>query len=138
MLLQVVELYAMGGATDATRCEGLLAAPLVAVPDLPANLRRDVAVAGLRSRRCFPGPRRCGQSFALALLFQDEPQPFVQHRGQVGARELVAQGRPGLLEIFDELAGDGHGEPMLGRRDRLDRITTPGRQLDRDRPRRSL
>src|SRR5262245_24850573 len=99
MLLQVVELYAMGGATDATGCEGFLAAPLVAAPDLPANLRRDKTVAGPRSRRRFPRPRRCGQSFALAVLFEDEPQPFVQHRRQVGARELVAQRRAGLLEI---------------------------------------
>src|SRR5262249_41535372 len=139
MLHQVVELDAMGGAAEAARCEWLLATPLVAVPDFSANLGREITAVGrTRSyRRRFLWPRRSGQSFTLAVFLEDEPQPFVEHRRQVGAGKLVAERRPGLLEILDELARDRHCEPMLRGRQRLDRITR-GRQLDLDRPRRSF
>src|SRR5690242_7276902 len=109
MLLAMVELDAMGGAADAARFEWLLATPLVAAPDFSANLCRDMAAFGrTRSSRRFLWPRPSAQSFALAMFLEDEPQSFMEHRRQVGAAEFVAERRPGLLEIIDELAGDRH------------------------------
>src|SRR5262249_10909005 len=138
MLLSVVELDAVVGAADAARCKWLLATPLVAVPDFSANLGRQIAIAGRPpSSRRLLWPGRSGQSFAPAVFLEDEPQPFVEHRRQLGAGELVAERRPGLLEILDELAGPRPREAMLRGRKRLDRITR-GRQLALDGPRRSF
>src|SRR5262249_6574658 len=88
----------------------------VTLPDRVLHVSRNVPRIG---RRILPGPvLRAGAELLLLELFDREIQRSIQDGGEIPVWELVAQERPGMMELVESFLADADTKVVAPARDR--------------------